>query len=245
MRAGQQSGKGGERLVDILESGMERAERPPSRPRTVALSIAALALVGGAYWLHQPDKRPAPVATATETPTPPLTPTPTPTPTAPPATPEPTATIYPYINTVVTRTLSCTEFLDAVQRLAPGEMGLKLINDKRTPTTRDVSYHARTSTGTVRVHAQCGPTSWKGLVGQHVGDPNGDYIDLGARSNEPGGPRPSVAIFRADNSDGWYFIQAADINGRLGDGASMPRLMATIAHTPLINFRPPGAAGQD
>ena len=227
--------------MDILESGMERAERPPSRPRTVALALAASAVVGGAYWLHQPDKRPAPVATATET----ATPTATPTPTAQPATPEPTATVYPYINTVVTRTLSCTEWLNAVQRLAPGAMGLQLVSDRRTPTTRDVAYHARASTGTVRVHAQCGPTSWKGLVGQHVGDPNGDYIDLGARSNEPGGPRASVAIFRADNSDGWYFIQAGGTNGRLGDGASMPRLMATIAHTPLINFRPPGAAGQD
>jgi hypothetical protein len=93
------------------------------------------------------------------------------------------------------------------------------------------------------VHGQCGPIVWGGPVGQHVGDANEDYIDLGARAGEPGGPRPSVAIFRADNADGWYEIQAGGPDGRLGDGATLPHLMATIAHTPLINWVPPGRAG--
>ncbi|MDQ1724268.1 MAG: hypothetical protein QOG52_1296 [Frankiaceae bacterium] len=221
--------------MDILESGMDRPDRPRSRPRTSAVAALAIVVAGGAYWLHQPDHNgPPPVAVvATPTPTPKVT-----------RSVAPTEPSYPFV-LKAKPFLLCPAFLDSVETLTSGEMGLTLISDKRTRTMRDVLYHARTGAGTVRVHAQCGPIQWGPLVGQHVGDANGDYIDVGARRNEPSGPRDSVAIFRADNADGWYRIEAGGPDGRLGDGATLPNLMATIAHTPLINFKPPGAAGQD
>ncbi|MCU1677971.1 MAG: hypothetical protein JWM93_2729 [Frankiales bacterium] len=222
--------------MDILESGMDRPERAPSRRRSSALVALALVGGGGAVWLHRPgapDAPPAPVA---------MTATPTPTPTPTPPAPSPTATVYPFHPTPVSvRTLSCTQFLDQVEVMKNGQWGMRLVSDERGKRSRVTTYVG--GGGTARVVARCGPTVWGGAVRQPAGDGNEDYIDLGARRNENGGPRPSVGIFRADNADAWYQITAGGSEGRLGEDATLPHLMAAITHVSLINWTPPGRAG--
>jgi len=226
--------------MDILEAGMDRPQREPSRPRIVGLAMVALLIGGGAYWLHLPDAPATSPISDASTPTSSAT---TAAPAPAPSASVPSSPFHAYV--VGARGLSCRQFLAAVVVLRGGEYGLHLVSDKRSASKRDVIYSART--GTARIHAQCGPTVPGGPGGPHVGDTNGDYIDQGSRNNEPDGARPSVAIFRADNANGWYEIVAGGPDGRLGDGdgATLSHLMADVANTPLINWVPPGRAGAD
>ncbi|MCU1677972.1 MAG: hypothetical protein JWM93_2730 [Frankiales bacterium] len=190
--------------MDILEAGMDRPERPPSRPRTVALAVIGVVIAGAVYVLNRPASSagPEPVATATSP-----RPSSTSTRTRRPQQPQPTTS--PTTRRIVA--VSCDRFLDQLRLPDLGVAYGNVRTDKRTAGKRVITYVGYTET--ITLTAACGPTIWPGPVGQHIGDDNERYLEPGATSDEPSGPRKAVAVWRAPNADGYYWFEASAPTG--------------------------------